>query len=98
MRFEGIITPVVTPHDADHEIDMDRFADVLEFLIDSGVHGLLIAGTTGEYYVQSPEERRALMRRAVEVVAGRLPVIVGTGAMRTDDSIAYAEAAKQAGA
>ena len=98
MQFEGIYTPVVTPHDADHQIDLDRFDQVLEHLIAAGVHGLVIAGTTGEYYVQSPEERFTLMRRAVDVVAGRLPVIVGTGAMRTDDSVMYARAAKEAGA
>ena len=98
MQFEGIYTPVVTPHTADHEIDHAKFAEVLEFLIAAGVNGLLIAGTTGEYYVQSPEERLDLMRRAVDISAGRCPVIVGTGAMRTDDSVMYATAAKEAGA
>lgn len=98
MQFEGIYTPVVTPHTPDFEIDLTRFDQVLEFLIEKGVHGLLIAGTTGEYYAQSPEERLTLMRRAVDVVAGRLPVIVGTGAMRTDDSVMYAAEARAAGA
>ncbi len=98
MQFEGIYTPVVTPYTAEHEIETTKFAEVLEFLIGAGVNGLVIAGTTGEYYVQSPEERFDLMKRAVDVVAGRLPVIVGTGAMRTDDSVMYAKAAKEAGA
>lgn len=98
MQFDGIHTPVITPYTDDHAIDRDRFADMLEFLIGAGVHGLVIAGTTGEYYAQSPEERIMLMRLAVEVTRGRLPVIVGTGAMRTDDSILFAEAAKAAGA
>lgn len=98
MRFEGIYTPVVTPYDASHGINMDRFAEVIEFLIEAGVNGLVIAGTTGEYYAQTAEERFALMRRAKEVIKGRLPLIVGTGAIRTEDSIAYAEAAKAVGA
>lgn len=98
MRFEGIYTPVVTPYNSDHSIKRETFAEVLEFLIASGVHGLVIAGTTGEYYAQSPEERIELMGLAVDVVDGRLPVIVGTGAIRTEDSIMYAEAAKAAGA
>ncbi|MEM9010612.1 MAG: dihydrodipicolinate synthase family protein [Pseudomonadota bacterium] len=98
MRFEGIITPVVTPHGPDHAIDRTKFAEVLEFLIDKGIHAALIAGTTGEYYAQSAEERIALMGLAREVIGGRLPLIVGTGAMRTEDSIAYGEAAKAAGA
>lgn len=98
MQFEGIYTPVVTPHGADHSIDRDRFAAVLEHLIASGVNGLVIAGTTGEYYAQTMEERVALMNLAAEVVKGRLPLIVGTGALRTEDSIVLGEAAKTAGA
>ncbi|MEL6792509.1 MAG: dihydrodipicolinate synthase family protein, partial [Pseudomonadota bacterium] len=98
MQFEGIITPVVTPHYDDHSIDRDKFAEVLEFLIEKGINAALIAGTTGEYYAQSAEERFALMRLAKDIIGTRLPLIVGTGAMRTEDSIAYAEAARQIGA
>ena len=98
MRFEGIYTPIVTPHHDDHSIDQDRFAEVAEFLIDAGVHGIVLAGTTGEYYAQSMDERVELMALAKAVIKGRLPLIVGTGAIRTEDSIAYAEAAKAAGA
>lgn len=98
MRFEGIYTPVVTPHNDDHSINRDRFAEVLEFLIAAGVNGLVIAGTTGEYYAQSAEERIELMGLAKDVVGSRLPLIVGTGAIRTEDSILYAEAAKAIGA
>ena len=98
MRFEGIYTPVVTPHHDDHSIDRDRFAEVIEHLIAAGIHGVIVAGTTGEYYAQAAEERLALMRLAKDVVKGRLPLIVGTGATRTEDSIAFAEAAKAAGA
>ncbi len=98
MRFEGIYTPVVMPHRPDHSIDRDRFAEVLEFLIGAGVHGLVIAGTTGEYYAQTPEERIEMMNLAGKIIAGRLPMVVGTGAIRTEDSIMYAEAAKAAGA
>ncbi len=98
MRFEGIYTPIVTPHDDAHKIDRSRFADVAEFLIKAGVNGIVLAGTTGEYYAQSMAERVELMSLAKEIIKGRLPLIVGTGAMSTDDSIAYAEAAKAAGA
>ena len=98
MQFEGIITPVVTPHHDDHSIDPDRFAEVLEFLIGAGINAALIAGTTGEYYAQSPEERFQLMKLAKEIIGNRLPLIVGTGAMRTEDSIEYARAAREIGA
>lgn len=98
MQFNGIYTPVVTPYRDDFTVQEDRFAEIIEHLIAAGVHGLIIAGTTGEYYVQTMEERVALMNRAAEIIGGRLPLIVGTGAMRTEDSIAYAEAGKAAGA
>ncbi len=98
MKFEGIYTPVVTPYGEDFSIDQDRFAVVIDHLIERGVQGLIVAGTTGEYYVQTPEERLALMALAKDLIKGRLPLIVGTGAMRTEESILYAERAKAIGA
>ena len=98
MQFEGIYTPVVTPHDPDFCINKEKFAEVIEFLIDKGVNGLIVAGTTGEYYAQTPEERLDLMKVAKDLIRGRLPLIVGTGAMRTEDAVMYAEAAKEIGA
>jgi len=98
MRFEGIYTPVVTPYHDDFSIDEAAFAQVIGFLIDKGVHGIIVAGTTGEYYAQSMEERIAMMSLAQGLIAGRVPMIVGTGAIRTEDSIIYAQAAKAAGA
>jgi len=98
MRFDGIYTPIVTPHHDDHSIDRVRFAEVVEHLIGAGVHGIVVAGTTGEYYAQTAEERAEMMRLAAEVIGGRVPLIIGTGAMRTEDSIWYAEQAKVAGA
>ncbi|MEM8836928.1 MAG: dihydrodipicolinate synthase family protein [Pseudomonadota bacterium] len=94
MRFEGIYTPVVTPYHDDHSINRDAFAEVIEHLIASGVHGLIVAGTTGEYYAQSPEERIELMGLARDLIGDRLPLIVGTGAIRTEDAVLFAEAAK----
>jgi 4-hydroxy-tetrahydrodipicolinate synthase len=98
MQFEGIYTPVVTPYHDDFSLNEDALKQTLEFLIESGVHGLIIAGTTGEYYAQSMEERLEMMDRAAALIAGRVPMIIGTGAIRTEDSIVYAEAAKKAGA
>ena len=98
MQFEGIYTPVVTPYGDDFSIDKDRFAEVIEHLIASGINGLIIAGTTGEYYAQSTEERIMLMKLAKDINKGRLPLIIGTGAIRTEDSIIFAENAKAIGA
>lgn len=98
FRFKGIYTPVVTPHFEDGSINWDALADVIEYLIDAGVHGLITGGSTGENYAQTVEERVALARFTHERLRGRLPLVVGTGAMLTCDSIALAEGAKEIGA
>ena len=53
MKFEGIYTPVITPHGEDGSIDRDALVAQIEYLISSGVHGLINGGSTGEYYAQS---------------------------------------------
>ncbi|WP_108879457.1 dihydrodipicolinate synthase family protein [Anderseniella sp. Alg231-50] len=98
MRFEGIYTPLVTPYNADFSINTEAFGEAIEHLIGCGVHGIIVAGTTGEYYAQSTEERIELMGLARQIIGKRLPLIVGTGAIRTEDSIAFAEAAKKVSA
>lgn len=98
MKFEGIYTPVITPHDEGGRIDRDAFAAQIEHLIGAGVHGLINGGSTGEYYAQSIEERIDLADFAAEVIGGRVPLVVGTVAIRLQDSIAMAEAAAKAGA
>ena len=98
MQFEGIYAPVITPYHSDFSLNQDALEATINRLIEAGVHGLIIAGTTGEYYAQSSDERVEMMSVAHEIIAGRRPMIVGTGAIRTEDSILYAKAAKKAGA
>lgn len=95
MKFEGIYTPAITPLKDDGSIDTQAFAHVLESLIEAKVHGIIIGGSTGEYYAHTAQERLDLAAKAKDVIAGRLPLIVGTGAIRTEDSVAYARAAKE---
>jgi 4-hydroxy-tetrahydrodipicolinate synthase len=98
MRLEGIYSPVVTPFNDDFSINKDRLAVIMEYLIEAGVHGIILAGTTGEYYAQTAEERIQMMAFCKSVINDRLPLIIGTGAIRTEDSIDFAVAAKEAGA
>ena len=96
MKFEGIYTPIITPHRDDFSIDYERLSEVTEFLINSGVHGIICAGTTGEYYAQTKQERFDLMHFLQKQIAGRVTYIVGTGAIRTEESIEFAEEAVRA--
>ncbi|PRA46616.1 MULTISPECIES: dihydrodipicolinate synthase family protein [Pseudomonas] len=95
MNFDGIFTPAITPLTADGQIDHPAFAEVLEYLIESRVHGIVIGGSTGEYYAQTATERVELAKRAKDVINGRLPLVVGTGGIRTEDSVYFAEKAKE---
>lgn len=98
MQVEGIYTPVVTPYDNDHGIDREGFVRAIEHLVGAGVHGIVLAGTTGEYYAQTRDERLELMALARETLPDGVPLFVGVGAIRTEDCIGYAEAAARAGA
>lgn len=98
MKFEGIYTPAITPLDDEGQIDKAGFAAVLESLIEAKVHGIIVGGSTGEYYAQSAQERFELASFAKDVIGTRLALIIGTGATRTEDSVAYAKAAKEIGA
>lgn len=98
MHFHGIYTPLVTPYNDDFSLNKDNFAALIERLIAAGVQGLIVAGTTGEYYAQSMEERLQMMRFVHEIIAGRVPLTVGTGAIRTEEAMVYAEEARKLGA
>lgn len=95
MKFEGIYTPAITPLGADGEIDHAAFAEVLESLIAAGVHGIIVAGSTGEYYAHTTQERFDLAAYTRKVIGTRVPLVIGTGAIRTEESVAYATHARE---
>ncbi len=98
MEFEGIYTPLVAPFTENGDLNQEAMAKTIDMLIGCGIHGIVIAGTTGEYYAMTMKERFELMAIAKEMINGRVPTIVGTGAIRTEDSIEYAKQAKKTGA
>jgi 4-hydroxy-tetrahydrodipicolinate synthase len=71
---------------------------VIDHLIASGVHGIITGGSTGENYAQTVAERVELARLTHGLIRGRVPMVMGAGAMLTDDSIALAQAAREIGA
>ena len=98
FRFDGIYTPVVTPFAADFSVRWDALEAVIDWLIGQGVHGLISGGSTGENYAQTLDERIEIARFTVDKTAGRVPVVIGTGAMLTAESLALAHAAREMGA
>lgn len=97
MQFDGIWTPVVTPFNAAGEIDFNAYAGILEFLIGKGVHGLIVGGTTGEYYALSAQERVASFEFVKNTVGDRLPLMAGINTTTTRESIALGREAKAIG-
>ena len=98
MQMEGIFTPIITPHHEDGSIDHDGFAGVVDFLIENGIACIIVGGSTGEYYAQTTAERIEMMHLAKKVINGRIPLMVGVGATRTEEGIELAQEAKSAGA
>lgn len=95
--FKGSLVAIVTPMNEEGGLDLDRFRALLDFHIDQGTDGVVIVGTTGESPTVDFEEHHLLMRTAVDHVAGRIPVIAGTGANSTREAIDLSIYAKNAG-
>lgn len=98
FRFKGIYAPLITPFEADGSINWAVLSDLVDHLIARGVHGLISGGSTGENYAQSVEERIRVAAFTRQQIAGRIPFVVGTGAMLTSESVALAAAARNIGA
>ena len=85
--FHGSNVALVTPFDEQDRIDYDSLQRLIEFHIGEGTNGLVIAGTTGESATLNKAEHAELIRRAAEMVAGRIPVIAGTGSNSTRQTV-----------
>ncbi|HEX5788244.1 MAG TPA: 4-hydroxy-tetrahydrodipicolinate synthase, partial [Woeseiaceae bacterium] len=85
--FEGSLVALATPFDAQDRVDDAALKKLVEFHVEAGTDGLVVAGTTGESATLERDEHAALIRRAVELVDGRMPVIAGTGSNSTAQTI-----------
>lgn len=98
LKPEGIIPALVTPLTAKGDINRPVLRELINHVVDGGVHGIFITGTTGEFYGLSPEARKEIIQVSVEETAGRVPVYVGTGAITTRESIELTQTAEENGA
>ncbi len=87
MQFRGIIPALVTPFTDDQKLDEQALRGLIENLLQAGVHGLFVLGTNGEFFTLSESEKLKIARITVEAAAGRVPVVVGTGAFATHEVI-----------
>lgn len=97
-RVRGSLVAIVTPMSDDGALDLDTLRRLIDWHIAEGSDGIVIVGTTGESPTVSYDEHCLLIRTTVEQVAGRVPVIAGTGANSTAEAIELTACAKAAGA
>jgi len=95
--FGKVVTAMVTPFDADLEVDLDRAGELVERLIDDGTDSILVGGTTGESPTLSVQEKVTLIATVVRAAAGRVPVIAGTGSYSTSESVELTREAARLG-
>lgn len=95
--FSGAIVAIITPF-SDGEVDEKAFRDLINFQIDAGVSGIVPCGTTGESATLTHKEHERVIDICVAEVAGRVPVIAGTGSNSTAEAIRLTKHAKEAGA
>lgn len=98
MKFEGIFPPGITPFTKDDEVDLAKLTEYLDFLIKGGIHGLFLLGTNGEGPLLTFEEKKEVIKTAVEHVNGRIPVIAGTGCTSTKETVELSKYAEKVGA
>ena len=96
--FTGMATALVTPMTTDGSIDYEAFARFIEFQIANGIDALVVMGTTGENATIEYEEQYEIVRFTVKQVAGRVPVIAGTGTNNTDHVLSNTRNACEVGA
>ncbi len=85
--FTGSLVALVTPFDGSNRVDYGALKRLIDFHVDAGSDGLVIAGTTGESATLEKGEHAELIDRACEIAAGRLPIIAGTGSNSTAQTI-----------
>jgi len=96
--IQGSLVALVTPMLDDGSVDTKSLAQLVEFHIENGTDGIVAVGTTGESATLDEKEHCDVVRQVVEMVAGRIPVIAGTGSNSTLEAISLTRCAKQAGA
>src|SRR3972149_2790000 len=98
MPFQGIIPALLTPFDKDDELDSKALRTLTGRLLEEGVDGLFVCGSTGEPWALTQEERMRIAEDVMEVAAGRTKVMIHVGAASTRFSVQLARHAEKAGA
>lgn len=97
VDWHGSFAVIVTPFTRDGEIDEQAYRQVVDQVIESGCHGVISAGSTGEFIHMTHDERRRVFAIAADEAAGRVPVLGGSSATRTEDVVNLTRHAAEVG-
>lgn len=97
VNWRGYIPAITTPFDQEEALNVRMLDDLLEWLLAEGMHGIVVAGTTGEWFSLRPDEKVTLFNAAGRKLSGRMTIIAGCNAYTANDAVEIAGAAKQAG-
>lgn len=97
-QWTGVFPAAVTQLNEDQSLDLDATSRHFEALIESGVSGLIVCGSLGENQTLQPDEKRAVLKCAIETARGRLPVLSGVAEMSTEAAIRYLKDGEKLGA
>ena len=98
FEWEGVIPAITTQFDAAGNLDLNAFKKNLTAQYNAGVHGIILGGTLGEASTLSEEERKTLLTTTLEVVGGKIPVIMNIAAQATSEAVQAAQNAEAQGA
>ena len=97
IDWHGSFAVIVTPFTKDGDIDEKAYRQVVDLVIEAGCHGVISAGSTGEFFLMTNEERKQVFSIAVNQAGGRVPVLAGASAIRTDDVVDLTRYAAEVG-
>lgn len=95
--LKGIYVPILIPVNENEEVDVEKLKEHVNYIINNGVHGILVHGSNGEFYMFDDEEYELVTKVVVDTAAGRVPVLMGIGAIRTSKAIKLAKLGKKLG-
>ena len=98
MKFEGIYTPIITPFHEDGSVDWDGYGAVIEWQIDKGAAGVIVGGSTGEFYAMTKVERIQQFKFAAERINKRVTFLAGVNDILVSECLSMSLAARDAGA
>ncbi len=97
--YGRILLPLVTPFDRNEEVDYEKYAQLIEYVIaNKYCDSLIVTGTTGEFNTLTVDERAMLLKTALKAAAGKVPIIAGVGCASTRETVALAQKAEKMGA